>query len=297
MNHTITVQILADSYNDVTCNRLTTFKCVVPRIILPQLNKHRILSSNTESSRAIPGKSKIESVLQRPYYPFFWGENKKGMSSDKEIKNTSQAKEIWNDVVFNNTKAVEQLLDLNLHKEYANRLIEGFSYVSVILSGTQWSNFINLRIDSHAQKEIQVLAQKIKKALCEEQPKVLQPGDLHLPYVLSTEKKFFADDPITLLAISSSRVATVSYNRSILYDLPKDIQRYKLLRDSGHWSAFEHAAIAAKDKYMFGNLIGFIPHRKIFATETGDQTMDRVKILNHYEINEYISSNFNYLLD
>ena len=54
MNKTkISAEIVADSL-DSRGNRLTSFLITMPRIILSEINTHRMLSKNTSSSRAIP---------------------------------------------------------------------------------------------------------------------------------------------------------------------------------------------------------------------------------------------------
>lgn len=293
----IIVKILADSINTGNWKRITTFKVIMPRFILPQLSKHRILSINTESSRAVPIYTKIASILKNPVVPEFWGLNKKGMQSDSEISDSDieKATFLWLKGIENAIETARELEKLKLHKEYTNRVIESYSHIACVITSTQWTNFLTLRLDSHAQYEIRNLALAIKNELINHQPRYIKPGDLHLPLVSEKERYEFYDDIETLMALSSSRVATVSYNRSIDVnncDIKKDVQRYKHLRDNGHWSAFEHAAIATPDTFMFGNLIGWVSHRKFFSNESGDFSMDKVEILNPHQIKEYISKKF-----
>ena len=51
-----------------TISVLATF----PRIILSEINTHRMLSKNTSSSRAIPFKKMVESVQNNPFIPIAW---------------------------------------------------------------------------------------------------------------------------------------------------------------------------------------------------------------------------------
>ena len=64
-------EILADSIGPQG-NRLTTFKVTYPRIIHAEMCRHRILSRNTASSRAIPFDKMVKDVLENPFIPIAW---------------------------------------------------------------------------------------------------------------------------------------------------------------------------------------------------------------------------------
>ena len=69
MNKTkISAEVVADSV-DVRGNRLTSLLITFPRIILAEINTHRMLSKNTSSSRAIPFNKMVESVQNDPFVP------------------------------------------------------------------------------------------------------------------------------------------------------------------------------------------------------------------------------------
>ncbi len=57
----ISAKIIADSKNEFG-DRITTFICVFPRIILAEVNTHRMFSRNSASSRAIPFKKLLAMV-------------------------------------------------------------------------------------------------------------------------------------------------------------------------------------------------------------------------------------------
>ena len=44
----------------------------MPRIILAEFNTHRLFSRNSASSRAIPFKKMVQSVLENPFIPIAW---------------------------------------------------------------------------------------------------------------------------------------------------------------------------------------------------------------------------------
>ena len=69
MNQTkISAEIVADSL-DERGNRITSLLITFPRIILSEINTHRMLSKNTSSSRAIPFKKMVEAVHNDPFIP------------------------------------------------------------------------------------------------------------------------------------------------------------------------------------------------------------------------------------
>ena len=53
-------------------DELITVLATFPRIILAEINTHRMLSKNTSSSRAIPFKKMVESVQNDPFVPIAW---------------------------------------------------------------------------------------------------------------------------------------------------------------------------------------------------------------------------------
>ena len=72
MNKTkISAKIVADSLSPQG-DRLISVLCTFPRIILSEINTHRMLSKNTSSSRAIPFKKMVEAVENDPFIPIAW---------------------------------------------------------------------------------------------------------------------------------------------------------------------------------------------------------------------------------
>lgn len=71
--------ILKDSVNQNN-ERLTTLEVDFPRMVLSEFNKHRMLSSGSASSRAIPVKEQLRKVLADPFVPDEFGRNQSGMN-------------------------------------------------------------------------------------------------------------------------------------------------------------------------------------------------------------------------
>jgi predicted ribonuclease YlaK len=65
-------------------HRLTTFRVVIPRMVLAELNTHRLASRNSASSRARPITKMIEDVLTNPFIPDRFPRKHKGVQAEKE---------------------------------------------------------------------------------------------------------------------------------------------------------------------------------------------------------------------
>lgn len=143
---TIEVKILADSvYWRNKRKRLTTFQLRYPRMIHSEVMTHRVFSRNASSSRAVPIKKVISGIQADPAMPR-WTLNEPGMCgkyADEAV--STQADTVWLEALQNTIQSVEKLMELGIHKQDANRLLEPFSHISVVLSSTRWDHFMNVR--------------------------------------------------------------------------------------------------------------------------------------------------------
>lgn len=257
MNNTKAI-ILKDSI-DKYGNRLTTFRLTYPRIILSEVNTHKILSKNTSSSRAIPVLDNIERVLIDPFIPEHWVKNSKGMYSLEHININSveTIESIWLDASNCARKHAKKLVENELHKQYANRLLEPFMYVDTILSGTDFDNFFHLRISSDAQPEIQLLAKLMYQEYMYSKPTLLKAGQWHLPYIdidfdANGEIQYSVDNNVldldTAIKISVSCCGQVSY-RKLNTSIEKALQIYDkfVSGKSVHASCLEHSSTPFSD--------------------------------------------------
>ena len=71
--------VLKEYLIDERGNELLTISATFPRIILAEMNTHRMLSKNTSSSRAIPFKKMVEMVKTDPFIPIAWQKDHNGM--------------------------------------------------------------------------------------------------------------------------------------------------------------------------------------------------------------------------
>lgn len=252
--------------------RLTTVQVRFWRPMLPELNTHRAISKNAGSSRARPSKAIIEQVRTDPWGPIHWGKNQAGMQAKEEMSE-SLAFSAWSEWRMSAREAARRadtLLHMTAHKQIVNRLLEPFTYVDVLLTATDWANFFALRLHEDAQPEMQDLAQAIKSAMDASEPKLLQPGEWHLPYITDDEKNSLP--PYGQRTVSVSRCAKISYTAfdGTVEPIEKELDRYRRLIETQpvHASPLEHACTPATvDDYRPSNLRGWNMLRKFVDNE------------------------------
>ena len=277
---TIEVKVIADSINEYG-NRLTTLQLKYPRFIHAEFMTHRMFSRNASSSRAIPVKKIIETIKNDPVYPSYWGKNQPGMQANEEldIDTINKAKIVWENAMNSAIKHAEEFVALGVHKQIANRILEPFSHINVIVSATEWNNFFALRRHKDAQPEIKILADAIYEKMNKSVPRLLSENEWHLPYILESERHL---DIEMLLKMSAARCARVSYltHEGKEPSIDEDIKLFERLagrRDDNpiHASPLEHQA--KSDVYVdncgwmlseeHGNFTGFIQFRKSIPNE------------------------------
>ena len=202
------VKIIADSQTP-DGDRITTFELEYPRIIHSELLTHRVFSKNSASSRAIPNFKMRDWVLNNMFIPFYWGSKRKGMQAGKPIKNEKFARLTWIVTAYC-AMGLSWVLDkLKVHKQLSNRILEPFSYIKIVLTGTDFNNLFHLRCHKDAAPEIQKIIRMMARAYRDNTPRQVQYREWHLPYILDEERDTY---PIQcLLQYSAARCARVSY--------------------------------------------------------------------------------------
>jgi len=254
--------------------RLTTMQVKFHRFVLAEFNTHRMFSRNFRSSRAVPVKKLIEEVRTAPVEPVRWQRNVAGMQGGEDMtpEEVNVARYVWRRGASLAADVAEELAQVNLHKQWANRGLETYLWVHGVVTSTEWDNFFGLRLDRFAQPEMQALARAMWNAYKSSTPTPLQPCEWHLPYVekadrLEVEERMLPhinphiDSLIeqtnkVLLKVSVARCARVSYrsfetgNRSTVEEDRKMYQERLFLPDVGgepigaaiHASPAEHQA-------------------------------------------------------
>ncbi len=250
----ITAKVVCDSVSEQGI-RLTTFEIEYPRFIHGELMTHRMLSKNSSSSRAIPIQKMLDQIESNMAIPVYWGKNKSGMQAVEEVSKFDEAKSVLNwERSYNYVKErVENMVEIGLHKQVPNRLTEPFQMMKVVITGTDWDNFFNLRIHPDAQPEICMLAYKMYRAMQESKPIELKVGEWHLPYVNvgwnGKGQACYADEDFNVIELeqatklSAASCAAVSY-RTESMTLEKADKIFDMLINAEviHASPFEHLA-------------------------------------------------------
>lgn len=255
------VEINKDSVNEFG-NRITTFVLEYPRFIHSQVMTHRVFSRSASSSRAVPVKKIIDRVENDPVRPVHWGKNQRGMVADSEIsiELVSEAEKVWQEALMAAVESARKLADLGVHKQVVNRVLEPFSWISVVLTATEFDNFYALRLGHDAQPEIQALARAMRDAHDASEPVHRAFGEWHLPFTSEEEAELITVGQ----AHSVARCARVSYNNHVTGERSNYEQDAKLaesLRVDGHMSPFEHQAVAMDSDKRFFNLRGWASNR------------------------------------
>jgi len=154
----ITAKIIKDSAT-TQGHRITTFELVFPRMILAELNTHRVFSKNSASSRAIPAKKMINMVETNPFYPLAWQKEHSGMQgieyhTDPDTIRILEA--AWGSAMDSAVSHSKALNGIHLTKQLTNRLLEPFMYHKVLLTATEFDNFFNLRCPKYTSDKGEV---------------------------------------------------------------------------------------------------------------------------------------------
>lgn len=244
---TITSKIIADSVNP-NKERITTFELEYPRFIHSEFMTHRMFSRNASSSRAIPVWKMIKHVWFNMAKPVHWGKKQKGMQADAEVNAISRVigTGIWIFTGWFVSLMTLLMKSVGVHKQVANRMLEPWTHIKVVMTTTELNNWFNLRCHKDAQPEIQELANKMQIQFENSQPTELSWGEWHLPYVTDQDRAKY--DLETLIKISSTACAQVSY-RMLDLSIEKVKRIFDLLinADVVHASPFEHPARATRN--------------------------------------------------
>jgi len=300
----IKAEIIADSINTKTGDRITSFILEYPRMVHAELMTHRVFSKNSASSRAIPIEKFIEQITVNPALPVWWGKNQSGMQAKEELDNTIKrvrsssepdstdyeyAKIIWLEARDSAIEFAKRMNHLGVHKQIVNRLLEPWFHIRVILTGTEFENWFALRSHPDAQPEIQALSNMMLDQYNNSEPKRLQPDEWHIPFgdkidqsklndlwndgsgiVHMSHEEWTKAVQDAKIKIAVARAARTSYfNYEGKDDYRADIKLCDKLFGSSpkHLSPTEHVAQAYPESVFIGNFKGWKQYRKFFTDE------------------------------
>lgn len=265
--------ILRSRHAEAPDKILSTLLLRYPRCIHSELMTHRVFSRNAASSRAIPVEKLIKDVEENPFIPIHWGKNQKGMQADEECNSMVDISKLvgldhelevdnvtaWLVARDRAIQAARAFSAAGYHKQVVNRLLEPFAHITVLVSATEWDNFLELRTHKDAEPHFQILAKEVEKCLTDESTiQELQPGQWHLPFVeykgwsgeLPSESTTLRD----AIKLSVARSGSTSYKTVDGFDMTMeralDIYDKLVTSEPVHASPLEHVAQA--DTYFGG---------------------------------------------
>jgi hypothetical protein len=271
---TITAKIIEDSVSSVSGVRLTTLQLRYHRFIHDELLTHRLFNRNSSSSRAIPVMRMIDDIERDPAEPIFWGRNQKGMQARREMEapDIATAKALWREDREHSILMARAMADCGAHKQLVNRLIQNHGHINVVVTATDWKNFLHVRHHPDAQPDMEELARQMRQALSvmDKPPNVLDAGEWHLPYISAAERAAVEVDKLVL--VSTARCARTSFltHEGRSPDLEDDLRLAHdlVLHDPKHASPAEHQATPADSADYQRNLRGWTMHRAMIPNDT-----------------------------
>lgn len=250
---TVGAKVITGSFNVLSeYPVIWTMELVYPHIIHSHLMTHRVFSRNTASSRAVPASTHI------PRHKPIFKHNKSGMSPGSKFSDIEQNKllQIWEQSYRDAARSKDLLANYNVHKQWVNRPTEPYELKKVIVTATEWDNFLWLRDHEDAQDEIRELAQLIHKAQTQSDIQYVGENQWHIPHFIATSKSTYKNttdltdrlsySTYEAIQISVSAVAQVSY-RKLDFSMEKAIRLWDLFlsedpKSRPHGSVFEHIA-------------------------------------------------------
>ena len=297
-------------------DEIITFLRDYPRIVHAEDLKHRMHSNSAASSRAIPAAKMAEQLTGMPvrfgeanpgmqdkgedYDAYVGGPLKFDPYTGEDYETYYPPKDAW---VMAKAAAVgwsNAFAAAGYHKQVYNRLTEPFQMIRVLTTMTETANFYWLRDDVAADPTLAEVARCMREAHALSKPRVLKPGQWHLPFVTSWfmddngEQVFFDEENPTVLKngvdkvypnltldeaikMSCARSAATSF-RNENYNLAKCLQVYDRLvnGDKVHAGALEHAAKVMQPAKIHMSIHGSINLPQWTSTwEPGVSHMDR----------------------
>jgi hypothetical protein len=231
-------------------------------------------SRNSRSSRAVPVPVMLKEVEEHPYIPDHWGLNQKGMQARQEADPALQAqgKDEWLKGRDAALERARRLHELGFHKQVINYVLMPYTWITVLISSTHWSNLFALRVHKDAHPAFQRVAGLMRQAYFASTPQQLLDGQWHMPYLRPDDREVYALGGLKGVSVARcARVSVKPFNADNA-NPDDDLRLYGDLQKGagdgiGHWSPFEHVAEAMERPAWSGNFFGWKQHRKEFTNE------------------------------
>jgi len=244
---------------------LITFQTRSPKFLDAEFEKHRMISSNSSSDRAIPF-SRMKD--QEFFVPNDVRLNEKGMQGYEKVCESELM--FFKHAVAKLRNEVLTYLEpfSDIHKQHLNRYLLPWSWQNKISTANrEWFEyFIGLRAAEGADPAIQELARKMQDALDNSEATLIHHYEWHLPYIKNEEKSNLTMSE--LRRVSAARCARVSYSNhdGSEFSLGKDQELCDILEKSQHWTPFEHQATAFSTEALENYSVTVLDQRGITHT-------------------------------
>jgi hypothetical protein len=148
-------------------DELISVLATFPRIILAEVNTHRMLSKNTSSSRAIPFNKMVEAIETNPFIPIAFQKEHSGMQGTEYWEGTEHdlRVEIRKEAIARSVYNAKEEHKYGVTKQLVNRHLEPHMWTTMLITGSRegWENFFKLRCP---QYEIYAGPEDIEEYLC-----------------------------------------------------------------------------------------------------------------------------------
>ncbi|WP_051323999.1 FAD-dependent thymidylate synthase [Candidatus Solirubrobacter pratensis] len=237
-------EVIADSMSPDGV-RLTTLEVEYPHAIHKDIMTHRMFSRSFKSFRAFPPEKVIANIEDDPFIPETFDSRVTGMGQGQALPEEQElrARELWEEHIDHTLNVADQMIELEIAKAQVNFLLQDLTWITGIITATEWDNFYALRRAENARPEVQKIANLMYDAMYPADPDYLALGEPHLPYIRLEDRMDVGDNFQVLAKVSAGRCARVSYlNHRGHRDLNADVHLANQLESDGHMSPFEHVA-------------------------------------------------------
>lgn len=155
--------LIRSGHTSVHEHSVLTFRITCPLYISKQIMRHRTFSYN-EISRRYTSKD-MEFFV--PHHFRKQAEKNLQCSTQEGVDNHMEALKTYEDIVKKAKEAYDQLIELGVCREQARGVLPNCMYTSFYMTGNlnNWFKFLKLRLDDHAQEEVQIVALEIKRVI------------------------------------------------------------------------------------------------------------------------------------
>tara|TARA_Y100000592_G_scaffold38382_2_gene60757 strand:- start:26479 stop:27144 length:666 start_codon:yes stop_codon:yes gene_type:complete len=155
--------LIRSGHTSVHEHSVLTFRITCPLYISKQIMRHRTFSFN-EISRRYTSKDMQFFI---PHHFRKQAEKNLQCSTQEGVDNHMEALKTYEDIVKKAKEAYDQLIELGVCREQARGVLPNCMYTSFYMTGNlnNWFKFLKLRLDDHAQEEVQIVALEIKRVI------------------------------------------------------------------------------------------------------------------------------------